>query len=684
MKKVLTYIFSLVAVLMLTPLAKAQTAENLVLKKTVEQTPDENGVRWITLESYVTGVVSVTYDSKPADIILVLDVSTSMTQNSYGSYSDRLEALRASALDFIEVINKNDQYVDWEEENPTQKRTIDGVETRLGNRIAIIPFGGSLNSSGNLAPLGLTELSSYTTLTNKVNGLTSTIRGTNPAVGLERAKTYLEAAVNAEKSGTREESNKTVVLFTDGCPARRGSTTFDAEYAYNAVNAAHDIKTSETYGKATVYTIGLFTDLGTNATQVNRYMNYASSNYVSASATSISTETSPESVTYDAGQGTWNDKYYQMAGDDNLNDIFKAIAHDSGGDTGGLTEEALVDVDIISNSFSLPSGSLASSYKPKVYVAQCTGYGEDGKARDTDFGTPIEVTGFDATTPAANFADVDNTTYNTTSKTTTSDHTAYNETITLTINGNEIETTGFNFGKNFCGRRYYDSETYGSDHPYADGYKLIVKIPIEVNEDAVGGAGTNTNEPGSGIYVHDDSAPDGRRNIAYFPQPTVTLPVNIWIKKYGLNKGESAKFTIQRIEVGKDVTVDNNWEDYTTVLITGTGETETQVGGDVLVSPIAKLNGLSSDYHYRVIEADDNHKTWSWSYTTAARGGIINSYDLEKNPFVFTNTKTEASKAIHHAESKAINIFGVGKSATTIDSREFLKSSGVTGTGNGN
>ena len=52
--------------------------------------PDANGVYTISLEAYVTGNVTVTEQSIPADIVLVLDVSSSMTESSYGSYSTRL------------------------------------------------------------------------------------------------------------------------------------------------------------------------------------------------------------------------------------------------------------------------------------------------------------------------------------------------------------------------------------------------------------------------------------------------------------------------------------------------------------------------------------------------------------------------------------------------------------------
>ena len=743
-KNIFTYCFSLAALLMLAPMALAQDVEGIVAHKSVTPMPDENGVYWITLDTYVTGTVTVQTISKPADIILVLDVSSSMDNKDYYSssegyftlsqvtydelnetdnyyyikndgeyyelmversgsgggpggnrqyrfyftkngseitvqatsrnetytstteyplyihrtagYISRIDALKESVQGFLDVVYSNDSTSRSKDEN------------YLGDRVAIISYATSTyDISGGWQQVS-SSISSLKTATAEM----STHNGTRSDKGLEDALTLLASA--------RDTSNKTVVMFTDGCPSTSGSYAFTGEYARDAVNFAYDIK--DGYG-ATVFTIGLF---NTNASEwsgianlVYDYMNYISSNYPKAQATSGSGTGSSASVTYTTGTGTWNGDYFQMAGEDDLSSIFEAIAQQSGGTDYDLSETSLVDVDVVSSSFSLPSGDLANAGDSiRIYVAQCIEYDSEGKpskfAEEEDW---IYVPNNGDDVP--NFADVDNFTYNTETETFTFNHGAYNESVYITtggVDGNEITTSGFNFGKNWCGRHNYKyKDANGTEHNvyYADGYKLIVKIPIVVNETAVGGAGTNTNEAGSGIYLVVDGV-KAEEPLVKFPRPTVNLPTNIWIKKYGLNKGESAKFTVQRIEVGKDSTVAANWSDYTSVIITGTGETETQTGGDVLVSPTAKLNGLSSDYYYRVIEADDEHKSWSWSYNSTALDPV-ETYKLEKNPIRFSNSKTEASKSIHHAESKAINVFGTEKSAKTIDSREFFNNS---------
>ena len=49
--------------------------------------PFKDGTYWIKLETFATGTASYTMSSEPADIVLVLDFSTSMTNNTYSSQS---------------------------------------------------------------------------------------------------------------------------------------------------------------------------------------------------------------------------------------------------------------------------------------------------------------------------------------------------------------------------------------------------------------------------------------------------------------------------------------------------------------------------------------------------------------------------------------------------------------------
>lgn len=70
------------------PIEKGKTVDGLVMDKTA--TANDDGTYNITLEAYTTGSVSTTESTKPTDIVLVLDQSSSMAENmtSY-KYTER-------------------------------------------------------------------------------------------------------------------------------------------------------------------------------------------------------------------------------------------------------------------------------------------------------------------------------------------------------------------------------------------------------------------------------------------------------------------------------------------------------------------------------------------------------------------------------------------------------------------
>lgn len=96
-----------------------------------------------------------------------------------------------------------------------------------------------------------------------------------------------QAEKNIKTSG-RADAKKIVVFFTDGTPT--SFSDFDSKVANDAVTAAKNMKD----GKATVYTIGIFSganpsadiqDLGTDeANKANKFMQAVSSNYPNATA----------------------------------------------------------------------------------------------------------------------------------------------------------------------------------------------------------------------------------------------------------------------------------------------------------------------------------------------------------------------------------------------------------------
>lgn len=662
MKKIYNIIFIVVGLILgVSPEAFAQTSsEGIVLDKHVTQVPDENGVRWITLESYVTGAVKVVTGSVPSDVILVLDVSSSM-KDQYPGYDTRLDALKESVQGFIDSIYKNDQ--DATKADPNYD----------GNRIAILTYSSSVNDITNGAWYEVSD--GVDDLKERVKNMV-TAQGTRPDLGLRDAiDNYLDGSNNSARSN----ANLTVVLFTDGYPSTTGSTNFTESYASSALYYANQIKgmTNAKGDHAKLFTIGLITEVTPITSGRNRntdddgeygkyqkvlaLMDWMSSNYPTSEITlsydrdgevindwtyTHSTTSVTVSGLTPGNRNTDKVEYFQLVDDNtDLSSIFEAIASQSGGSTSSITEDAVVEVDVVSSSFTLPSGDLAEGYEPLIYIAKCTGYDSEGKGDtfDADW-IFIENTEEDVD----NMTNVDGTTSH----------------ITIDIDGNEISTTGFDFSKNFCGRRYKNDDD-GKPVAYADGYKLIVKIPIAINENAVGGVGTNTNEKGSGIKVNGNL-------VAEFPIPVVSVPVNLWVMKTGLSNYESAHFSVYRCPVVKTTNSDGTIEysegtyettPYTSFILTGGLAEETvTIDGKNYTGPMIKLQGLNENYYYKVEEEE-----WSWQYTGMPVTEKT-TFKLKANPVVFVNNINDST--VLHAESKVLNDFGDG-SATTYSSKHL-------------
>ena len=117
--------------------------------------------------------------------------------------------------------------------------------------------------------------------------LKETIDSIRPA-GATRADYGMKQAEKNIKTSGRADAKKIVVFFTDGTPT--SFSDFDSKVANDAVTAAKNMKD----GKATVYTIGIFSganpsadiqDLGTDeANKANKFMQAVSSNYPNATA----------------------------------------------------------------------------------------------------------------------------------------------------------------------------------------------------------------------------------------------------------------------------------------------------------------------------------------------------------------------------------------------------------------
>lgn len=490
----------------------------------------------------------------------------------------KMELLKQASETFVDVVkNKNP-------ENAT-----------VGHRIAIVTF-----STGSKVNIGLTEVASGVgDLQEEINNLDS-FGETQVHSGMEKAYELLDAVKSLDRS-------RFVVVFTDGAPT--SSKDMALEYA----------KTIKATGNGAingiVYSIGMIPP--EEATdEVNKFMNYLSSNFPNASTMS------------DPGSGTMNGEYYIDALGGDLTEIFGQVAEHTSGVSGNttVTGQSAVTVDVVTTSFNIPK-TAGDTYDIQVLVAACNGQSDrinpkTGKNYLT-FDEPVspEAAGFSITLDPDSLAN------------------------------NKVVTKGFDYSAYFCA---YNAEA----DPPARGYKQIIRFRIKANEDAVGGPDVLTNEESSGIYINDPDNPGQTKQIAVFNRPTVKVPVQIWIAKQGLLGSDNAVFTIYYADpkaaanVGKGV-ADYSWTHFTKVSINNDLPLKYDNGGTQI--PMVKVVGLDPDYVYKIKE-----DAWGWSYTPVVGTmytAPVKETDIISNPFIFINVPKENFK---EDEDVVPNIFNPG------------------------
>ena len=580
------------------------------------------------------------------------------------SQKSKMEALKEAVGLFVDAVTKN------------ATEDSQGNSRRVDNRISIVKFAGHGNDNPAYydgadqdEPSGNgNHRADYTgyNYTEIVSGLTSVLDGGGTTLkntvnslqagGATAANGGMQLAVNLISNiPASRESNKVVVLFTDGQPTYQSS--FNSTVAGQAIGHAYTLK--QTYNTS-VYSIGVFDN---ETDQIKNYMNWVSSNYPNQQTWSNNGSTTTPTT----------GSYYQKSDGANLNDIFKDIASASA--AADATAGASTQVrDVVSNSFILPSGDAAGI---TIKVA-------DIKSDGSGWNDPVTATGV-----------------------------GYEITTVTTTTGEQhqqLMVTGFDYTKadtyndagftvtpgNWVGERY-TSKT----NKYWAGKKLIIEFKVQANGEATGGDGSATNHPDSGVYVqefNEDGTPklDGDGNPIYhrvnqYDVPHTPLPVLIRIQKDGLRTGESATFQLFRARpkgwndegetteekmanveynaIGKplpdlhdfdsqDGKLDQNdpmdylegigWDDWSKVILTNKGADNAAV--------IKTLYALDPGWVYMVVEDD-----WGWAYELTGESTHETTSDCELNPFTFHNRlRTENAAGdpiVKHAEAVTINHF---------------------------
>ena len=606
-KYIITKAASVSAALFFGFIAFAQEGQVMYDKK-VTPDPDPNGVYTISLEAFVTGRITVTTETLPADILLVLDYSQSMDNDVNGTSTNRpqnqrINILRSSVKDFVDIIKTSNESI------PANDK-----DTYGGHRIAFIIYNSQIRrntgfiNAENLTTTAASGSGSNYTPAEVRNGNTNLI-GNSTAIGTYSGDA-MEAAESVLNGVNYSNTNRTrvVVFFTDGAPGNAATetnwqnTADRLAEANQCITAANTIKNSTTH-KATVYSVGMFPPK-TNPDATTTFLSYTSSDF----------ETGPQ-MTRNAPSGGWvqvsGDKSIIVSSANALSQVFSTIASSAGGDYSASSASSVM-IDVVASSFSIPTSADLGSVK--VYKVKCTVPSADAGQITFDDAHPEDITDQVSLTTPQSEGGVEN----------------------------EVQVTGFDYGAEWCGwDESHENEDGSKGAPH--GHKLVLTIPITVNDDAVGGPHVNTNTTDSKLIIKDKDGNVVSENV--FPRPYLKLPVSLWIQKDGLLEDDSAVFNLRRTPYhGPDVDYSAStivWEEW--------GEKVTCNKSTMNEDGIVKVSGLSPDYVYKIYE-----DAWGrLGYIYEDDDAQYSVGDNVENPFVFRNTP----KKVVFDEATVRNVF---------------------------
>ncbi len=217
--------------------------DTIAVDKTAKRSP---GCRTFEVTLDITG----TPQKAPVDVVLVIDKSGSMNQRAGGTLWNPLSRLYYAKLAAVNFAGR-----------------VLGPNGIPGSRVSIVSFSGPTTTSGdgnqNQASTDLNLSNNLTTVTNTINGITA-VGGTNTQAGFIQGQSVIQGPT----SNQNPNSNKVVIMFTDGLPtASNGNryadtTNINHVHIQSAIAAGKNIYQNNI---ADVFTIGLTT--GMNATE---------------------------------------------------------------------------------------------------------------------------------------------------------------------------------------------------------------------------------------------------------------------------------------------------------------------------------------------------------------------------------------------------------------------------------
>lgn len=499
------------------PATKAAPTNGISFDKTV--TDNGDGSYNIKLEAYTTGTITTSSETKPCDIILVLDRSTSMSSSFSSGYQTYNPVYSLNQSNSYYVMNgskytkvtwcktcsawtngcstRNGKHTKgtvytpktseadtasghvqfFQQENIPAMTRMDALHTAANSfvsnvaaqspdsRIAVVSFGQNAychTGSGNSSAL-LNVGNNQQIIKNAINGITANESATEHGKGMELTKNIFAASDSTGR-------NRVVVVITDGEPAPKSTDNWSSRVVKQAMDNAYTLKHDYS---ATVYSISVMpgTDASNPTSAMDKFMSYVSSNYPDAQYTgtniddnnkngdsyySGSTSNIIAQITPGSKADTSKGSFYLTAGDiTTLNSIFEQIATQAGGSTVSLGTSAVVR-DVVTPYFNMPEESVVS-----VKSYDCLSYDDDtGAATWSDTG-----------------ADVSNA---------------------VSITGTTVDVSNFDFNHNFVaetGRVEGDATQAGNFH----GRKLVITFDVTPKAGFLGGNDVPTNES-AGVY----------------------------------------------------------------------------------------------------------------------------------------------------------------------------------------
>lgn len=292
--------------------------------------PKDKGADFLVALSALSSHASTTTtDTKPLDVVLVLDASGSMDDPmGNGDSTKRITALKEAVNTFIDnTAEKNKGITD---ENKKIRLSIVKFAGNKTDTIGNDTYrdGYTYNYSQIMQGLTVCEDAAVNTLKSNVNAI-KPAGATRADNGMERAQAALASAP------ARENAKQVVIFFTDGTPT--SGNQFESWVASSAIAAAEKIKDAG----GEIYTVGIFSDANPAASVTNewtssenKFMHAVSSNYPQATYTSNGWYYS-----WDFGDPAASANYYLAASNaDGLNKVFNSIFESMTKNLAGPTE----------------------------------------------------------------------------------------------------------------------------------------------------------------------------------------------------------------------------------------------------------------------------------------------------------------------------------------------------------